>query len=66
MDVKHGGCKKDQMRILQWTERSIVRQMIGVHPKDIETSAYLMPMLGLNATIDQLAIKTVSFGMVMC
>ena len=48
--------KENKMRILQMTERSMVRAMCGVHLKDRKRSTYLMLMLGLNETIGQLAM----------
>ena len=45
--------KESEMRILQWTERSMVRAMCGVQLKYIKRSVELM--LGLSETIDQLA-----------
>ena len=38
------------------TERSMVRPMCGVHLKDKKISTHLMFMLGLNETMDQLAM----------
>ena len=38
------------------TERSMVRAMCGVQLKDIKRFKYLMFMLGLNETIDLLAM----------
>ena len=48
-------CLKD-MGILRRTERSMVRAMCGVQLKDRKRSMDLMFMLGLNKTIDQLAM----------
>ena len=44
------------MGILRRTERSMAREMCGVQLKDIKRSTDLMFMLGLNETIDQLAM----------
>ena len=44
------------MGILQRTERSMARATCGVQPKDRKRSTYLMLMLGLNETIDHLAM----------
>ena len=44
------------MRILQRTEISLVIAMCGVQLKDKKRSTYLMLMLGLGETIDQLAM----------
>ena len=44
------------MGILRRTDRSIVRAMYGVQLKDRKISTYLMFMLGLGETIDQLAM----------
>ena len=44
------------MEILQRTERSMMRAMCGVQPKDIIRSRDFMLMLGLNEAIDQLAM----------
>ena len=48
--------KESEMGILRGTERSMVRAMCGVQLRDIERSTYLMFMLGLKETIDQLAM----------
>ena len=44
------------MRIRQRTEKTIVRAMCGVQSKYRKRSKYLMLMLGLDETIDQLAM----------
>ena len=46
------------MEVLQRTERSMMRAMCGVQLKDREISGDFMLMLGLNETIDQLAMAT--------
>ena len=48
-----------EMVILHRTERSMVRAMCGVQLKDIKTSMDLMLMLGLNGTMDQLAMANI-------
>ena len=48
--------KESEMGILRRTERSMVRAMCGVQLKDRKRSKDLMLMLGLNETIDQLAM----------
>ena len=48
--------EKNEMVILRRTERSMVRAMCEVQLKDRKRSTDLMFMLGLNETIDQLAI----------
>ena len=48
--------KESEMGILQRTERSMVRAMCGAQLKDRKRSTDLMLMLGLNETIDQLAM----------
>ena len=48
--------KEGEMGILQRTEGSMVRAMCGEQFKDRKISTDLMVMLGLNETIDQLAI----------
>ena len=48
--------KESEMGILRRTERSIVRAMCGVQFKDRKRSTDLMFILGLNETIDQLAM----------
>ena len=48
--------KESEIGILRLTEGSVVRAMCGVHLKDRKTSMDLMFMLGLNETIDQLAM----------
>ena len=48
--------KQREMGILRRTERSMVRAMCGVQFKDRKRSMALMFMLGLNETIDQLAM----------
>ena len=58
--------KESEMGILQKTGRSIVRAMCGVQLKDRKISTYLMLILGLNETIDQMAMERVLVGMVMC
>ena len=47
---------QDEMGILRRTERSMVRAMCGVQLKDRKRSMYLMFMLGLKETMDQLAM----------
>ena len=47
---------ESEVIILRWTEKSMVRAMCGVQLKDIKKSMYLMFMLCLRETIDQLAI----------
>ena len=50
-------CHKEcEMGILRRTERSMVRAICGVQPRDIKRSTDLIFMLGLNETIDQLAM----------
>ena len=44
------------MGILHGTDRSMVRAMCGVQLKYRKRSTYLMSMLGLDETMDQLAI----------
>ena len=44
------------MGILQRTERSMVRAMCAVQLKDRKRSTHLMLVLGLNDTMDHLAI----------
>ena len=46
--------KESEIVILQGTERFMVRAMSGVQLKDRKRSTYLMFMLGLSETIDQL------------
>ena len=46
------------MGILRRTERSMLRAMCGVQLKDRKRSTDLMFMLGLNGTIDQLAMAS--------
>ena len=48
--------KECEMGILQRTERSMEIAMCGVQLKDRKRSTYLMFMLGLTETIDQLAM----------
>ena len=48
---------ESKLGILQSTEGSMVRAMCGVQLKDKKLSMDLMFMLGLNETIDQLAIS---------
>ena len=48
--------KESEMKILQGTERSMVRAMCGVQLKDGERYTDLMFMLGFNATVNQLAL----------
>ena len=50
--------KESEMGILQRTERSMVRALCGVQLKDRKRSMDLMFMLGLNETIDQLAMTS--------
>ena len=47
---------ESEMRILQSTKRSMMRPLCGVQLKDRRRSTDLMFMLGLNETIDQLAM----------
>ena len=50
-------CLKDcEMQILRRTKRSMVRAICGVQLKDRSRSTDLLFMLGLNETIDQLAM----------
>ena len=59
--IQHGSeawcLKESEMAILQKTERSMVRTMCGVQLKDRKRYTNLMVMLGLNETIDQLAME---------
>ena len=48
--------KESEIGILRRTERSMVRAMCGVQFKDRKRFTDLMFMLGLNETIDQLAV----------
>ena len=48
--------KQSEMGISQRIERSMVRAMCGVQLNDRKRSTYLMFMLGLKETIDQLAM----------
>ena len=48
--------KESEMEILQRTERSMVRAMCGVQQKDEKRSTDLMFILGLNETMDWLAM----------
>ena len=48
--------KESEIGILRRTERSMVRAVSGVKLKDREEFKDLMLMLGLNETIDRLAI----------
>ena len=48
--------KESEIGILRRTERSMVRAIGGVQLKDSKRSTYLMFMLGLKETIDQLAM----------
>ena len=48
--------KESEMGILRSTERSMVRAMCGVQLKDRKKLTYLMFMLGLRETIDQLSM----------
>ena len=48
--------KESEMAIFQVTKGSMVRAMCGLQLKGIKRSAYLMFMLGLNETTDQLAM----------
>ena len=57
--------KESEMGILRRTERSLVRAMCGVQLKDRKIYVDLMFILGLDDTIDQLAMA-VFLGMVMC
>ena len=56
MEAKHDVENENEMGILRRTERSIVRVMCGVQLKDRKRSMNLMFMLGLNETMDQLAM----------
>ena len=56
--------QESEMRILQRTERSMVRPICAVQLKDRKRTADLMLMLDLNETIDQLAMQTVFVGMI--
>ena len=49
--------KETEMGTLRRTERPMMRAICGVQVKDLEISMVLMFMLGLNETIDQLAIS---------
>ena len=48
------------------SERSMVRAIYGLQLKDIKRSTDLIFILGLNETIDQLAMANVFVCMVMC
>ena len=48
--------KESEMGILRRTERSMVRAMCGVQIKDIKRYMDLVFMLGLNETVDQMAM----------
>ena len=48
--------KESEIGILQWTERSMVRAMLGVLLKDRKRSTDLMFMLGMSESIDQMAM----------
>ena len=48
--------KESEMGILRRTERSMAKGMCEVQLKDRKKYTYLMSMLGLKETIDQLAI----------
>ena len=48
--------KESEMKILQRTERSMVRAICGAQLKDRKRSTYMMFMLGLSETTDQLAM----------
>ena len=48
--------KESKMGILRRTERSMMRAMCGVQPKDRKRSTDFMFMLGFKETIDQLAM----------
>ena len=50
--------KESELGILQRTERSMVRAMCGVLLKNGKRSMDLMFMLGLNETMDQLAMAS--------
>ena len=54
------------MGILRIIERSMVRAMCGAQLKDRETSKDLMLILGLNKTIDQMAMANSVCWMVKC
>ena len=60
--IQHGRgalyLKESEIGISRRTEISVVRAMCGVQVKDRKRSTDLMFMLGLNETIDQLAIAT--------
>ena len=47
--------KESEMGILQWIERSMVREMCGVQLKDRKRAMDVMMMLDLNVTMDHLA-----------
>ena len=68
--ILHGSeawCLKESVKgILRRAERSMVRAMRGVHVKDKKRSTDLMFMLGLNETIDQLAMANNVVVVVMC
>ena len=51
--------ERKQNGILRRTERSMVRAMCGLQLKDRKRSMDLMLMLGLNQTIDQLAMANI-------
>ena len=57
--------KECEMKILLRAERSMVRALCGVMLKDRKRSTDLL-MLGLNETIDQLAMAIMFIAMVMC
>ena len=58
--------KESEMAIFTKDRNTMVRAMCGVQLKDRKRSTDLMFMLGLNETIDQLAMVNSVLGMVMC
>ena len=58
--------EKIDMGILQRTERSMVRAMCGFQLKDRKRSTDLMFMLGVNETMDQLAMTILLVDVVIC
>ena len=58
--------KVSEMEILCRTERSMVRAVCGVQLKDRKRSTDLVFMLGLNDTIDQLAMENSVRWLAMC
>ena len=57
--------KETEFGILRMSERYMLRTMCGVQLKDRKRTRDLLLTLGLNDTMDQLAM-TVFIGMVMC